>query len=61
MAVIIAIVVHLVALAAIAFMARWIWKRLPDYNRSRDVVAAMVISLILVAIMFALPHWGFGR
>jgi O-antigen/teichoic acid export membrane protein len=56
-----AIAVHLLALFALAFAALWMWRRLPDYDRSRDVILAMVIGLTLVAVMFALPHWGFGH
>jgi hypothetical protein len=61
MHVIVATAVHLLALCALAFAARWAWRRLPDYDRSRDVIVAVVIGLILVAVMFALPHWGFGH
>jgi hypothetical protein len=61
MVVLVATAVHLIAICALALMARWMFKRLPDYDRSHDVIGAIVIGVFLIAVMFALPHWGFGR
>ena len=61
MIVLVAITLHLIGICALAFTARWMLGRLPEDDRSYDVVGATVIGLILIAVMFALPHWGFGR
>lgn len=61
MAIIAAIALHLIAICVLAFTARWMLRRLPEDDRTYDVVGATVIGLILVGVMYGLPHWGFGH
>lgn len=56
-----AIAAHLLALGALIYFARRIWRALPGDVRSPDVVGCVITGLILLAVMFALPHWGFGQ
>jgi glutamine cyclotransferase len=53
--------VHLVVISAALFGAWKIWQRFPHDLRSFDLGLALLASVILLAVMIALPHWGFGR
>jgi hypothetical protein len=55
------IAVHVIVLSAVAAGAWILWRRLPGQLRSLDIALTMLASVALLAVMIALPHWGFGQ
>jgi hypothetical protein len=58
---IVLIAAHILPLGALLYFLTRVSLQLPDDLRSFDVIGSMVAGLVLIAVMLALPHWGFGR